>query len=368
MQDATHNQDRIYMQMALALAKKGEGKTAPNPMVGAVIVKDDRIIGTGYHMAYGQAHAEANAIGNAMEDVADATLYVTLEPCSHYGKTPPCADLILQRKIKRVVIAMEDPNPLVAGRGVQKLRDAGIQVSVGLMGPESRQLNEVFLKYIVEKRPFLFWKCAMTLDGKIATVTGESQWISGEASRKEVHHMRGIYTGIMVGIGTVQADNPRLTCRTGLRNPIRIVLDSGLQVSETAHVLDGAAKTILAVGPGTDPDKMARLRSRGIECIESPLQNGHVDLDFLMDVLGSRGVDSILLEGGPTLAFSALEHGLIDKARFYIAPKLLGGAAAKTATGGAGFPHIANAVELDALSVSRCGEDIVIEGYPRKRR
>lgn len=368
MQNTTQNHDRIYMQMALSMAKQGEGITAPNPMVGAVIVKNNRVIGTGYHVACGQAHAEVNAFRNATEDVTDATLYVTLEPCSHYGRTPPCADLIIEKKIRRVVVAMLDPNPLVSGRGVEKLRKAGIQVEVGLMEMESQRLNEAFLKYIVKKRPFLFWKCAMTLDGKIATISGESQWISGEASRREVHHLRGVYTSIMVGIGTVQADNPHLTCRTGGKNPIRIVVDSHLQINETARVLDEEAKTILAVASGADPHKMARLQSRGIECIQTPLKDGHVDLAFLMEQLGNRGIDSTLLEGGPTLAFSALEQNLIDKVRFYIAPKLLGGATAKTATGGAGIPHISDAIFMDDLTVSHCGEDIVVEGYPKIRR
>lgn len=368
MQTPEQSLDHQYMQMALSLAKQGEGTTAPNPMVGAVIVQNNRVIGKGFHEVCGEAHAEVNAFRDAKEDVAGATMYVTLEPCSHYGKTPPCADLIVQKKIKRVVVAMLDPNPLVAGRGIEKLKKAGIQVDVGIMEAESRHLNEVFLKYIVEKRPFVLWKTAMTLDGKIATVTGESQWISNEISREEVHHLRGIYTGIMVGIGTVKADNPHLTCRTGGKNPIRIVVDSNLQVDETAHVLDGESPTIFATTEGTDMEKQKRLRSRGVEIIETPSQNGHVDLTFLMEQLGKRGIDSILLEGGPTLTFSALEQNLIDKIRFYIAPKLLGGATARTPSGGVGIPHICDAVAITNTTVSRCGEDIVVEGYPQKRR
>lgn len=359
------------MSRALSLAARGRGAVSPNPMVGAVIVKEGRILGEGYHMAYGGPHAEVNAVRDAEakgEALRDATVYVTLEPCSHFGKTPPCADLLAEKQVGRVVVATLDPNPQVAGRGIGKLRAAGIRVDVGCMEQESRQLNEVFLKYIVTKRPFVLWKCAMTLDGKTATAAGQSQWISSEASRREVHALRGEYRGIMAGIGTVLADDPRLTCRTGGKNPVRIIVDSRLQIPESARVLGNDAETIVAAVAGADPGKQARLRARGVEILETPPdpKTGRVDLPFLMKALGARGIDGILLEGGPTLAFSALGAGLIDKARIYIAPMLFGGASAKTALEGAGFAEIADAVSLDRLTVSRCGADIVVEGYPRK--
>lgn len=241
--------DEVYMRMALDLARKGKGWTTPNPLVGAIIVKGGRVIGQGYHQKYGQPHAEVNAIASAKEDVTGATLYVTLEPCSHFGKTPPCSDLLIDKNIKRVVVGTLDPNPLVAGKGIERLRSNGIEVVTGVLEEESQKLNEIFIKYIVTKEPFVVMKNAMSLDGKIATVTGESQWISGESSRKQVHSLRHELAGIMVGIETIIKDDPQLTSRTlNSRNPIRIVVDSQLRIPIASKVLtqQDKAKTIVA--------------------------------------------------------------------------------------------------------------------------
>lgn len=361
------NKDEIYMRRALELAEKGAGFTSPNPMVGAVIVKNGKIIGEGYHEKCGEGHAEVNAFASAKTDTSGATIYVTLEPCSHYGRTPPCADLIIKKKIKRAVIAMTDPNPLVSGRGIQKLRDAGISVTVGVLEEESRRLNEVFIKYITTKMPFVLYKSAMTLDGKIAAYTGESQWISSEMSRLDAHRLRHRMTAIMVGINTVLADNPMLTCRIdGCENPVRIIADSNMRIPldskivRTAHVVP----TILAVC--RENEKTEQLRESGVEILKVPDFCGSLDMQALMAALGEKGIDSILLEGGGTLAFSAFAAGVVDKVRMYVAPKILGGRDAKTPVEGGGFPSPDSGVKLCGITYSMSGDDIVIEGYVDK--
>jgi len=361
--------DEQYMRLALDLAKKGKGWTAPNPLVGAVIVKDGRIIGQGYHEKYGQAHAEVNAIASAKEDVTGATLYVTLEPCSHFGKTPPCSDLVIDKKIKRVVVATLDPNPLVAGKGIERLRNNGIEVVTGLMEEESQQLNEVFIKYIVTKEPFVVMKNAMSLDGKIATVTGESQWISGETARKQVHVLRHELSGIMVGIETVIKDDPQLTARIpNSNNPIRIVVDSQLRIPITSAILthQDEAKTIIATTERADKEKLETLRQLGIEVIVTKEKSGRVNLQELMRTVGAMGIDSILLEGGATLNFSALEENIVDKIQTYIAPKIIGGKDAKTAVEGAGILSLKNAFKINRLTAVMVGEDLFLEGYMDK--
>lgn len=359
--------DIKYMRMALKLAEKGAGYTSPNPMVGAVIVKDGKVIGKGYHERCGEGHAEVNAFKNAISDTEGATIYVTLEPCSHYGRTPPCADLIISKKIKRAVIAMTDPNPLVAGRGIKKMCDAGIDVTVGVLEDESKLLNEIFIKYITTKMPFVLYKSAMTLDGKIASHTGKSQWISCEKSRAECQELRHRYTSIMTGINTVLADNPMLTCRTdGKKNPIRIILDSKMKIPTDCNIVKTAQEvpTILAVCE--ENEKAAQLENSGIEILKVPEFNGGIDIQKLMVLLGDKGIDSILLEGGGTLAFSFFSAGVVDKVRMYISPKILGGAYAKTPVEGIGFDCPDNASRLDKITQRMSGEDIVIEGYVRR--
>lgn len=364
-----HNQDTHYMQLALELAAKGRGTVAPNPMVGAVIVKDGRIIGAGYHEKFGEGHAEVNAFRSATEDVAGATIYVTLEPCSHYGKTPPCSDKIIEMKIGRVVIAALDPNPLVSGRGVKKLQAAGIEVVTGVLAEESSRLNEVFMKYIVAKEPFVVMKAAMSLDGKIATRTGESQWITGQAARERVHQLRSALSGIMVGVQTVITDDPQLTSRIpGGKNPLRIIVDSSLRIPLEAKVLrdQDSAKTIIATTEQVDRNKAALLEEAGIELLTVPAKDGRTDLKALMRVLGERGIDSILLEGGATLNFAALQAGIVDKVQVYIAPKLIGGETAKTPVGGEGIEKLSQAFGVLDLKASAVGEDILLEGYISK--
>lgn len=358
-----------YMKLALELAYKGKCSTAPNPMVGAVIVKDNKIIGQGYHEFCGGNHAEINAIESATESLEGTTIYVTLEPCSHHGKTPPCADRLVKEKFSKVVIATLDPNPLVAGRGVAILKEAGIEVVTGVMEEESIIMNEVFMKYITKKVPFVLMKAAMSMDGKIATFTGESKWISSEESRREVQEIRNYFTGIMVGIGTVLADDPELTCRIpGGKNPVRIIVDSNLKIPLESKVLQcqNQAKTIIATTV-SDKDRINEIESFGAEVISVPGKDGRVDLKFLMKELGKRQIDSILLEGGGTLNFSAIEDGIIDKVIFYMAPIIIGGSSAKSPVGGNGFEHLKDALKLDRLNVSSIGKDIRIEGYPERR-
>lgn len=364
--------DEMYMERALALAAKGRGTTTPNPMVGAVIVKDGRVIGEGYHIRAGEGHAEVNAFKNAVEDVTGATMYVTLEPCSHYGKTPPCADKIVEKKIGRVVVGALDPNPLVAGRGIEKIRNAGIPVITGILAEKSIELNEVFMKYIVTKRPFVVLKAAMSLDGKIATAEGESQWISCEASREEVHRLRHELTGIMAGIGTVLADDPMLNCRIpGGKQPIRIIVDSHLSIPENSKLVGSAKEFPLVVASleSVDVAKKERLEAQGVQLIEVPAdKDGHVDLNILMDCLGEMKIDSVLLEGGGRLAEGALQAGIVDKVQFYIAPMLIGGEGAKTPVEGRGITALSKAWHISDWKAETIGDDIKIIGYIKEGR
>lgn len=357
------------MKRALELAKKGTGYTSPNPLVGAVIVKNHKIIGEGYHHFYGGNHAEIDAFNNATEDVKGATMFVTLEPCSHYGKTPPCAKAIVEKGIKKVVLGLKDPNPLVSGNGIKILKDNGIEVVTGLLEDEGKKLNEIFLKYITSKLPFCILKTAMTLDGKIATYTGDSKWITNESSRNFVHQLRHKVSGIMVGIGTILADNPFLTTR--LENgsdAARIVVDSNLRIPLNSNVLTvkSNAKTIIATTEKADKEKLNALKDMDIDTIVTPAKNNKVDLSYLMKVLGENKIDSILLEGGSTLNYSALEEGIIDKVYSFIAPKFIGGAMAKTPIGGQGISLIKDAITLKNISIEKFEDDLMIEGYIRK--
>lgn len=360
-----------YMERALELAAKGIGYTNPNPLVGAVIVKNGKIIGEGYHEVYGSNHAEVNAFKNATEDVSGATMYVTLEPCSHYGKTPPCAKAIVEKGIKNVVIGLKDPNPLVAGKGIQILKDNDIEVITGVMEEEGRKLNEIFLKYITAKVPFCILKTAMTLDGKIAAYTGDSKWVTNEFSRKYVHQLRHRLSGIMVGIGTILADDPLLTTRLETGNgsdSTRIIVDSTARIPLEAKVLrvESKAKTVIAATELADKDKIKALKNMGIEIIITPLKNNRVDLTYLMKALGERGIDSVLLEGGSELNYSAIEEGIVDKVNAFIAPKIIGGRGAKTPIGGSGKAVMREAISIENLEVQRFGDDVMLEGYIKK--
>lgn len=360
-----------YMERAIELAKMGEGYTKPNPLVGAVIVKNNRIIGEGYHEFYGEAHAEINAFKNAVEGVSGAEMYVTLEPCSHYGKTPPCADAIVKKGIKKVVIGMRDPNPLVAGRGIEILRKAGIEVECRVLEDKVKKLNEIFIKYITSDKPFIILKTAMTLDGKIATKNGDSKWITNELSRKYVHEIRHKVSAIMVGIETVLADDPMLTTRLNHKNgidPVRIIVDSRARIQLEAKVINlkSNAKTILATTEFADKEKLKAIEQKGTDIIITPIKNDKVDLIYLMKELRKRNIDSVLLEGGSTLNYSALEEGIVDKVISFIAPKIIGGSTAKTPIGGSGKEFIKEAIMLENMDIKKFEKDIMIEAYIKK--
>ena len=354
--------DQNYMLRAIQLAKQGEGWTNPNPMVGAVIVKNGRIIGKGYHKKCGELHAERNAIASLTESAEGATIYVTLEPCCHYGKTPPCTEAIIEQKIKRVVIGSRDPNPKVSGKGIKMLQEAGIEVIEDFMREECDRLNPVFFHYITTKTPYVVMKYAMTLDGKIATKTGESKWITGEAARAEVQHMRHRYMGIMAGIGTVLADDPMLNVRVeGWKSPIRILCDSGLRIPLDGQIVKSAGKyrTIVAYADSENTEaKRKRLHEMGVETICCPDENNQVDLKKLMKYLGEEGIDSILLEGGGTLNDSALRAGIVQEVQAFIAPKLFGGMNSKTPVEGIGVRFPSEAVKLKCTDICQIGEDI----------
>lgn len=359
-----------YMRRALELARKGEGHTSPNPMVGCVVVKDGRIISEGYHEKYGEFHAERNALTRCTEDTAGADLYVTLEPCCHQGKTPPCTDIIIEKKIARVFVGSMDSNPLVAGKGVQILRDHGIYVETGILNAECRKLNEVFYHYIATKTPFVVMKYAMTLDGKIACATGDSKWVTGEIARTQVHRMRGRYRGIMVGIGTVLADDPMLNCRVeGGVDPVRIICDSNLHIPTESQIVKTASdiETIVACSQEAleserKQEKIRRLKEAGIQIIGTEGAHG-VNLVELMKKLGGQNIDSILLEGGGTLNASALEDGIVNKVYAYIAGKLIGGMDARSPVEGMGIDRMADAITLQNVEIEKLGDDFCIVGY-----
>ena len=365
------NLDEYYMRQALELAQRGGGWVAPNPMVGAVIVKNGRIIGSGYHEKCGGPHAEVNAIADAANFVQDAVMYVTLEPCCHYGKTPPCADLLIEKKISKVVIGSLDPNPLVAGKGVQKLKEAGIEVIYGVLQEQCDYVNRIFRHYITTKRPYVVMKTAMTLDGKIATVTGESRWISGEESRQEVHQLRHQYTGIMVGVNTVIHDNAVLTCRIpNGKNPVRIITDSCLRIPPTSNVLQDQVHnpTILATTAKASTQIANEFKSSGSKVMLCSVKNGRVDLNDLMDQLGAIGIDSILLEGGASLNDAALRQGIVQEVIAYLATKMVGGDRAPTSVGGEGIACLEDAVELEYMQAASIGQDIKISALVKRRK
>lgn len=356
------------MKRALELAKLGWGRTNPNPLVGAVIVKDGRVIAEGFHEVLGCAHAEVAAFNNAVEDVAGSTLYVNLEPCSHYGRTPPCAKAIIDAKIKKVVVAMIDPNPKVSGKGIRMLQDAGIEVEVGVLGEEALKLNEIFVNYVVRKKPFVILKTAVTMDGKIATASGHSKWITGEEARNHVHVIRDRVAAIMVGINTVLKDNPSLTTRRTDKegkDPIRVIVDSRGIIPEDSKVLntDSKASVILATTSRIDTDKEDRLLAKGIRVIKTDRSDERVDLNMLMEELYKLEIDSVLLEGGGTLNSSAIHSGIVNKVMFFIAPKIIGGKDAPTPVEGVGVDRMDEALNIRDISVLKFGDDVLIEGY-----
>ena len=361
--------DEQMMARAISLARNGLGRTSPNPLVGAVIVRDGRIVAEGWHRKAGTPHAEIHALNMAGELARGATVYVSLEPCAHYGRTGPCARALVEAGVSRVVVAMTDPNPKVAGKGIAILQEAGIEVTTGVLEQEARQLNEVFLKWMTTGLPFVALKTAMTLDGKIATAAGQSQWITNEASRYETHRLRDIYDGILVGINTALADNPSLTTRLKEypgRNPVRIVVDSRARLPLTAKlVTDGAARTIVAVTEQAPAERVEALRSAGVEIIVAGSSN-HVDMQSLMEQLGAMKISSVLVEGGGSVNFSLLQAGLVDRVYAFIAPKLVGGRDALTPVEGEGFQELDRAVELENIQLRQLGSDVLLTGIVKR--
>jgi len=363
MQNIVSKEDGFFMERALALAKRGAGRVNPNPMVGAVIVRDGTIIGEGWHERFGGPHAERNALKSCRTSPEGATLYVTLEPCCHYGKTPPCTEAILERGIGRVVIGSRDPNPLVAGKGIRILRENGISVTEGVLEERCDRLNAVFFHYIRNKTPYVTMKYAMTLDGKIATRSGYSKWITGSPARVRVHEDRSRNMAIMTGVGTVLADDPMLNCRLPEgRQPIRLICDSRLRTPLTAQVVKtaGEIRTWLLTCCG-DREKQAGYRERGCCVLEIPERDGHLDLKEAMDMIGKEGIDSIYLEGGEELNGAAMEAGIVRELHCYIGAKLFGGSG-KSPIGGSGVELPDQSWHVKIRDVTFFGEDILIEG------
>lgn len=351
------------MQRAIELAQKGQGFTAPNPMVGAVIVKNDKIIGEGFHKICGGLHAERNAIASLTESAEGAEMYVTLEPCCHYGKTPPCTEAIIENKISRVYIGSRDPNPLVSGKGAKILREHGIEVVEDFMRDKCDEINPAFFHYITTKTPYTAIKLAMTLDGKIASYTGASKWITGEKARKHVHLLRGGYSAVLAGIGTVIADDPMLNCRIeGLHQPLRIILDSELRIPLDSKLCKSAKEfpLMIACCRVTEKKKNA-LEKLGAEVCILPGKNGRTDINELMKLLGERGISSVLVEGGGTVNEAFLKCGAVSHVYAYIAPKIMGGASAKTPVEGLGAASPEECAVLKNMKLSRFGEDILLE-------
>ncbi|PSL40316.1 diaminohydroxyphosphoribosylaminopyrimidine deaminase/5-amino-6-(5-phosphoribosylamino)uracil reductase [Planomicrobium soli] len=358
----------FYMDLALTNARKMKGQTDPNPLVGSVIVNHQRIVGIGAHLKAGEPHAEIHAIRMAGELAQGGTIYVTLEPCSHHGRTGPCAQAIIDAGISEVVIATLDPNPIVSGNGVRMLEDAGIEVTIGVRKEESRKMNEVFNKFIVEKVPFVTLKAASTLDGKIATHSLDSKWITSSDARQDVHQLRSEHMAILVGVGTVIEDDPELTARIpNGRNPLRIVLDSTLRIPLDAKVLnDGLANTWIFTSRNYDQKKRHKLESLGISVFETSGEI-RVNVQDVVRILGEKSVSSLFIEGGGTINSAFLEKDLIDKVVLYFAPKLIGGKDAPTFLEGAGFDLMKDAIELTDGEFTKIGKDFRFTGYPEKR-
>lgn len=363
--------DEKYMAIALDLAEKGRGTTSPNPMVGAVVVKDEKIIGKGWHKRPGTPHAEAIALEKAGANAEGATLYVNLEPCCHTDKlTPPCADAIIRHKIARVVVGMVDPNPKVSGRGIEMLKDAGIDVQTGVLRERSERINEAFAKHIATNMPFVTLKVAQTLDGKIATSSGESKWITGSEARRIGHRLRGESDAIMVGIGTVLRDDPSLTTRIeGVpesRDPHRVILDSHLRIPLDAKVLNlsSKAKTYVATTISASTSKLKEIKKKKAEIlIMDADETGRVNLLGLMEELARLGMTNVLVEGGARVNATALRSGVVDKVIFFIAPRILGGDDARGSIGGGSPASLDDAVKLTCVSHTNAGQDIMVEGY-----
>jgi diaminohydroxyphosphoribosylaminopyrimidine deaminase/5-amino-6-(5-phosphoribosylamino)uracil reductase len=363
---------RHFMTLALRLAAKGRDKTSPNPMVGALVVKNGRIVGRGYHRGPGQPHAEILALNEAGPRAKGATLYVTLEPCCHLLKrTPPCVPAVIRSGVREVVVAMTDPNPMVKGRGITALRRAGITVATGMAQEEAAQLNRPYLHWVKTGRPYVILKAGMTLDGKVATAKGESRWITGPQARRDAHRLRGQVDAVVVGVGTVIHDDPALTARLSdrplklaTRQPLRIVLDSRLRTSPSAAVcaMQDRAKTLIVTTKRAPQSRRRPFEQAGVEVMSLPMKDGQVSLPALMTMLGKRGLTSVLIEGGSTVNASALQEKLVNHVVLYLAPILMGGQDAKAVIGGRSPKRLAEALPLRHATVRRIGKDVVLEG------
>jgi diaminohydroxyphosphoribosylaminopyrimidine deaminase/5-amino-6-(5-phosphoribosylamino)uracil reductase len=365
-----NNEDEKFMRTALRLAKRGLGRTSPNPAVGAVIVRDGQIVAKGYHKRAGEDHAEIVALKEIdAEARATDTLYVTLEPCNHAGKTPPCTAAIHRSGLRRVVIGMADPNPKVTGGGCGYLERAGIEVKLGVLEAECRRLNEAFVKYVTSGRPFVSAKLALTLDGWIATSTGHSRWISNEQSRRFVHRLRDKTDGVMVGVGTVTTDDPMLTTRIGRfkgKDPVRVVVDTHLRIPAEAKVLklESRAETLVVAGTDVPPERVERVSTPGVSIVQAPTRQGRIDLVALMPMLGKMQLASVMVEGGSTLIGSLIRDRLIDKFYIFTAPKILGGSDGIAMASGSGPLRMDECLRLKDIAVRRMGDDVLISGYP----
>jgi diaminohydroxyphosphoribosylaminopyrimidine deaminase / 5-amino-6-(5-phosphoribosylamino)uracil reductase len=367
---ANTSEDLHYMMSALCLAAKGRGTTSPNPMVGAIVVNAGRVVGQGYHRRPGLPHAEALALRRAGARARGGTLYVTLEPCCHLKKrTAPCVPAIVRSGVRRVVIAQRDPNPSVDGRGVAALRRAGLAVTIGPGRPEAEALNRAYSHWVRTKRPFVILKAGMTLDGQIATSSGEAKWITSDSSRREVHRLRAEVDAVLVGVGTVRSDNPSLTARVGARlarlarrQPLRVIVDSGLRIPVTANVLRDGGGTIVATTAAAPAARRRALQRRHVELLVLPRTQGLVSLRRLLETLGKRGITSLLVEGGAEINAAMLRGRLVQHVRLYLAPSLLGGSDAKGMIGGKSPRRLAAALKLHHLRTRSLGGDIVVEG------
>jgi len=370
MNKTFNNKDAEYMKLCLELAKKAEGRTNPNPLVGCVIVKNGKIIATGYHKCYGSDHAEVVALKKAGKKAKNAFLYVNLEPCNHYGNTPPCTDAIIKHGIKKVIVGMRDPNPINNGRGIKKLIKHNIKIKCGIMEKESNELNRVFIKYITTGMPYVTCKIAQSIDGKIATKYGESKWITSSFSRKYVHKMRGKVDAILVGINTILKDNPLLTARNGLNNkkniqtkqPVKIVLDSNFKIPFSANIFSKNSSNLNIIATTRNLNELNIPKKCNIIAIKTKKKNGKIDIEDLLKRLGSFKISHIMVEGGSLVTASFIKHKLVDEFLFFIAPKIIGGE--KTASVACGVDRLKDAIKLSEIKLEKAGEDFIIKGRP----
>lgn len=366
MKGKVRGQDEHFMAIAIREARRALGNTSPNPCVGAVIVKEGQILAKGYHRKAGMPHAEVEALSSARGDLKGATMYVTLEPCNHYGRTPPCTDAIIKAGIRRVVIGTLDPNPHVPGGGAKRLREEGIQVEVGVLEEECRRLNEAYFKFVRTNLPFVYAKSAITLDGFTATSTGDSKWITGPKARAYAHRLRAMVDGVMVGSGTVIKDNPLLTVRhvRAKREPYRVIMDTNLSIPLESHVVKEGQHTLILVGDTVDTNRAVKYEYAGAKVIRCPTYEGRLDLSSCLRILGGMGIQSLLLEGGSTLMGTFVKERLIDKFYVFVATKLLGGDDGTPMMRAKGPREIGSCIVLREVWYQRLGGDLLISGYP----